>query len=224
LLADNYPAEDIRDILSTGSSTSGSAASTTSACSGAWLVYAPAFGLAGSVIGLVGLLYGLGDTGDICATSPSPWSPPLYGILAAFFVFSPMAECIRDKTEREVLTHRLIIVGAVAIKNETNPHYLREEALRLLTPADPAGNPAYLCRRCARSSCAWSRARQGEAEPPGPRPPPRPWPRPGKSWPRSGPDPPQTTKGPGDPPGALGAGAVFRETQTIMSSAVPLPA
>lgn len=135
MLADNYSEEDIRDILATEILHFRQRRQHNERVFRSMAVYAPAFGLAGSVIGLVGLLFGLGDTGDILRYIPIALVSTLYGILAAYFVFSPMAECIRDKTEREVLTHKLIIEGAVAIKHETNPHILEKKLSAFLTPA-----------------------------------------------------------------------------------------
>ncbi|MEW5773414.1 MAG: MotA/TolQ/ExbB proton channel family protein [Thermodesulfobacteriota bacterium] len=135
MLADNYSEEDIRDILSTEILNFQQRRQHNERVFRSMAVYAPGFGLAGSIIGLVGLLFGLGSTGDILRYIPIALVSTLYGILAAYYVFSPIAECIRSKTEREVLTHRLIIEGAVAVKHETNPHILEKKLSAFLTPA-----------------------------------------------------------------------------------------
>ncbi len=135
MLADNYSVEDIRDILSTEILHFRQRRQHNERVFRSMAVYSPAFGLAGSVIGLVGLLFSLGDTGEILRYIPIALVSTLYGILGAYFVFSPIAECIRDKTEREVLTHKLIIEGAVAVKHETNPHILEKKLSAFLTPA-----------------------------------------------------------------------------------------
>lgn len=135
MLADNYSAEDIRDILSTEILHFRQRRQHNERVFRSMGVYAPGFGLAGSVIGLIGLLFGLGDTGQILRYIPIALVSTLYGILLAYYVLNPVAECIRDKTEREVLTHKLIIEGAVAIKGETNPHILEKKLSAFLTPA-----------------------------------------------------------------------------------------
>jgi chemotaxis protein MotA len=135
MLADNYSVEDIRDILSTEILHFRQRRQHNERVFRSMAVYSPAFGLAGSVIGLIGLLFGLGNTGEILRYIPIALVSTLYGILAAYYVFSPIAECIRDKTEREVLTHKLIIEGAVAVKHETNPHILEKKLSAFLTPA-----------------------------------------------------------------------------------------
>jgi chemotaxis protein MotA len=98
-------------------------------------VYSPAFGLAGSVIGLIGLLYGIGDTGEVLKYIPIALISTLYGILFGNLVWSPMAEVIKDRTEREILTQKMIIDATAAIKSETNPYILERKLTSFLTPA-----------------------------------------------------------------------------------------
>jgi chemotaxis protein MotA len=164
MLADNYDEQVIRDILSTEIYHFRQRRAHNERVFRSLASYAPSFGLAGSVIGLIGLLYGLGDTGEVLKYIPIALVSTLYGILFGSFVFVPAAECIRDKTEREVLTQKLIIEGAVAIKTETNPHILEKKLSSFLTPA---------ARREARQSFAdmrqkyvqMVRARREAAEP-----------------------------------------------------------
>jgi chemotaxis protein MotA len=101
---------------------------------------APAFGLIASIIGLVGLLSGIGDTGVILKTIPIALMATLYGILLANFVFLPIAECIHSKTRRELLLQKLVLNGVLAINLEVNSQKLEVRLLSFLTPSSRAAN------------------------------------------------------------------------------------
>ena len=96
---------------------------------------APAFGVAGSVIGLVGMLTGIGDTGVIVRTIPLALTSTLYGVVLSNFVLTPVAESIHSKTQRELLMHKLVLDGCVAILEEQNSHKLERKLKSFLTPS-----------------------------------------------------------------------------------------
>ncbi|MBU1002124.1 MAG: MotA/TolQ/ExbB proton channel family protein [Proteobacteria bacterium] len=135
MLADNYPEHEIRDILATEIHFFRTRRMQQERVFRSMATYAPAFGLAGSVIGLIGLLIGLGDTGEVLRFIPIALISTLYGILFGNFVLTPVAENIRGKTDREVLVQQLIIEGVCAIKTEANPHILEKRLTSFLTPA-----------------------------------------------------------------------------------------
>lgn len=99
---------------------------------------APAFGLIASIIGLVGLLSGIGDTGIILKTIPIALMATLYGILLANLIFLPIAENIHARTRREMLLQRLVLDGVIAIRLEQNSHKLELKLTSFLTPASRA--------------------------------------------------------------------------------------
>ncbi|ROR29788.1 motility protein A [Inmirania thermothiophila] len=97
---------------------------------------APAFGVAGSVVGLIGMLGGIGDPEVIVRMIPIALTSTLYGILAANFLFVPLAECIHAKTRRELLAQKLISDGVLAIASEHNTLRLQKKLESFLTPAE----------------------------------------------------------------------------------------
>ena len=97
---------------------------------------APAFGVAGSVVGLIGMLTGLGDTGVILKTIPLALTSTLYGIVLCNLVLTPVAESIYFKTQQELLLQRLILEGVVAVQQESKPNRLERRLLSFLTPAE----------------------------------------------------------------------------------------
>jgi chemotaxis protein MotA len=99
---------------------------------------APAFGVAGSVIGLIAMLDGIGDPEVILQTIPIALTSTLYGIVLANFILTPIAESIHAKTERELLMQKLITDGVIAIRREPNPMRLATKLESFLTPASRA--------------------------------------------------------------------------------------
>ncbi len=97
-------------------------------------ILAPAFGVAGGVIGLVGMLAGIGDTGVILRTIPVALTSTLYGILVAYFICIPIAENIHARTQEELLIHKLIAEVVTLIGQEYNTMRLQTRLQSFITP------------------------------------------------------------------------------------------
>jgi len=98
-------------------------------------LFAPAFGVAGSVIGLIDMLAGITHPDVILKTIPIALTSPLYGIVLANSVFFPIAEGIHAKTQKELLIQKLIADGVLLIRSEPNPRRLAIKLESLLTPS-----------------------------------------------------------------------------------------
>lgn len=96
---------------------------------------APAFGVAGSVIGLINMLAGITDPDVILRSIPVALTSPLYGIVLANTVFFPLAEGIHAKTQKELLIQTLITDGVMIIRREPNPRRLALKLESFLTPS-----------------------------------------------------------------------------------------
>jgi len=98
-------------------------------------LFAPAFGVAGSVLGLVDMLAGISQTTEAIQAIPMALTAPLYGIVLANALFFPAAEAIHAKTQRELLNQQLITDGVLAIRHEPNPRRLAVKLESFLTPS-----------------------------------------------------------------------------------------
>lgn len=96
---------------------------------------APAFGVAGSVIGLIAMLSGIGDPDVIIKSIPVALTSTLYGIVMSNFLLIPMAENLHSKTQNELLIQKLITDGVIAIRYEQNPYRLVRKLESFLTPS-----------------------------------------------------------------------------------------
>lgn len=93
---------------------------------------APAFGMIGTLIGLVKMLYALNDA-DMSNLGPNmgvALITTFYGSLLAHVVFNPIAANLTARDEEEMVCREIILEGIMAIQSGENPKYLRE---RLLT-------------------------------------------------------------------------------------------
>ncbi|HIJ77908.1 MAG: MotA/TolQ/ExbB proton channel family protein [Desulfobulbaceae bacterium] len=95
----------------------------------------PSFGLIGSVVGLIGMLAGVGNTTTILATVPIALTSTLYGVVFSNFFFMPFATLIRERTEQELILKKIIMEGILAIEQEADPRYIERRLKAFLTPS-----------------------------------------------------------------------------------------
>nr|WP_325257120.1 MotA/TolQ/ExbB proton channel family protein [uncultured Oscillibacter sp.] len=96
---------------------------------------APAFGMVGTLVGLINMLKSMNLSGDGGADSlgtsmGTALITTLYGCLLAHVIFGPVAQLLRGRDSEEVLCKQIIVEGVMAIQAGENPKSLRE---RLLT-------------------------------------------------------------------------------------------
>ena len=83
--------------------------------------YAPAFGMVGTLIGLVQMLAGLNDPSSIGPKMAVALITTFYGALLANLLFNPMATKLKRRSETETLEMRLIIEALLSIQDGENP-------------------------------------------------------------------------------------------------------
>lgn len=93
---------------------------------------APAFGMIGTLIGLINMLKDL-DSADMSSLGPNmsvALVTTFYGSLLAHVIFTPIASNLATRDGEEILCRQIIVEGIMAIQSGENPKFLRE---RLLT-------------------------------------------------------------------------------------------
>lgn len=140
LLMDNYRTEEMRDILQTEMYYFKQRRIQNERLIRHAARLAPAFGVAGSVIGLIAMLSGIGDPDVIIKSIPVALTSTLYGIVLSNFFLIPMAENLHSKTQNELLTQKLITDGVIAIRYEQNPYRLVRKLESFLTPSSRYDN------------------------------------------------------------------------------------
>jgi len=135
-LVDGYKIEQIRDILNTEMYFFRLRREDSERIIRAIADYLPAFGMMGSVVGLIAMLGGIGDTTIILQAIPVALTSTLYGLLISNFFFLPFAATIRERTNHELLLQKIIMEGVIAINSEVNPVILKTKLESFLTPSE----------------------------------------------------------------------------------------
>lgn len=134
-LVDNYEPHQIRDILNTEMYFFKLRREDSERILRTIGDFFPAFGIIGSVVGLISMLAGIGDTSVILKTVPVALTSTLYGLVFANFFFIPFAANLRERTNHELLLQKIIMEGVIAIQSELNPTILKTKLLSFLTPS-----------------------------------------------------------------------------------------
>ncbi|MCX5726816.1 MAG: MotA/TolQ/ExbB proton channel family protein [Candidatus Saganbacteria bacterium] len=85
-------------------------------------MYAPMFGLLGTILGIIQLLRNLSDPAAIGPSMALAIVTTFYGILLANLVFIPLSSKLRIKSQEEVLYKEMIIEGMLGIQAGEMPY------------------------------------------------------------------------------------------------------
>jgi chemotaxis protein MotA len=89
--------------------------------------YAPAWGMIGTLIGLVLMLHNLNDPSTLGPNMAVALLTTLYGTVLANLIFLPMATKLANKTDEEVFVKQVIIEGVIGVQSGQNPKILEEK-------------------------------------------------------------------------------------------------
>jgi chemotaxis protein MotA len=95
--------------------------------------YAPAWGMIGTLIGLVLMLNNLTDPATIGPSMAVALITTFYGSMLANLVFLPMAGKLANKTDEEVFLKQIIIEGVIGVQSGQNPRILEEKLSAFLS-------------------------------------------------------------------------------------------
>ncbi|MGI6458602.1 MAG: motility protein A [Candidatus Hydrogenedentales bacterium] len=97
--------------------------------------FAPAFGMIGTLIGLVQMLATLDDPSKIGEGMAVALLTTLYGALLANMVFLPGAGKLKVRTSNELLAKELVIEGILSIQSGDNPRVVEQKLKAFVSPA-----------------------------------------------------------------------------------------
>jgi chemotaxis protein MotA len=84
-------------------------------------VYAPSFGMLGTLIGLIQMLSLLADPKTLGPAMAVALLTTFYGSLLSTVIFLPIAGKLRSRTMLEVMNFEIIFQGALSILQDNNP-------------------------------------------------------------------------------------------------------
>jgi chemotaxis protein MotA len=89
--------------------------------------YAPAYGMIGTLIGLINMLVSLDDAAKLGPAMAVALVTTFYGVILANLVFTPLANQLAIRSKREQLQKDIIIEGILSIQDGENPRVIRDK-------------------------------------------------------------------------------------------------
>ena len=129
LVIDGLSAELIKDILVTDVNCMRERHASSRAILTTLGTYAPAFGMTGTLLGLVQMLSNLADPSQIGSGMAVAMLTTLYGVVLAYAIFLPAAGKLSVCTAREVFQKEIVIEGVLSIQAGENPR-ITEQRLK----------------------------------------------------------------------------------------------
>jgi chemotaxis protein MotA len=99
-----------------------------------WGKIAPAFGMIGTLIGLIAMLANLEDQSSIAAGMSTALITTLYGAFFANLIIIPFKNKLEDRDKSETRAKEIIIEGILSIQSGDNPRILLEKLISFLPP------------------------------------------------------------------------------------------
>jgi len=136
LVIDGFPAETVRDIMELEAEWQRQRHVTGKKMLDALGSFAPAFGMIGTLVGLVQMLQNLSDPSSIGGGMATALLTTLYGAMAANMVFIPLAGKLEIRANEEGLLRDLMIEGIVAIQSGEGPQLIKEKLKSFVAPVE----------------------------------------------------------------------------------------
>lgn len=96
--------------------------------------YAPAFGMIGTLIGLINMLRYLDDPSAIGPNMSVALVTTFYGSVLANVVFLPLAQKLKIRSNSEILVKELMVEGLLSIQAGENPRIIEEKLKTFIPP------------------------------------------------------------------------------------------
>jgi len=97
---------------------------------------APAYGMIGTLIGLINMLLALDDPDMLGPNMSVALITTFYGSVLANFLFIPMANKLKQRSGQELLYKGIMLEGLLSIQAGENPRIIEEKLKAFLSPAE----------------------------------------------------------------------------------------
>ena len=94
--------------------------------------YAPAFGMIGTLVGLINLLKSLDNADAIAPAMSVALITTLYGSFLANLIFAPMSNKLKVRHDEEMLCKMIVCEGVQGIQAGDNPRFIEEKLIQML--------------------------------------------------------------------------------------------
>ena len=100
----------------------------------------PAFGMIGTVIGLIVMMTKLDDAASVGPAMAVALVTTLYGVMFANLIFSPIGAKLKFVTEEEAMNMQIVREGIQSIIKGENPRAIKVKLESLLAPSERSGD------------------------------------------------------------------------------------
>ncbi len=138
LVVDGYPADSVKQILEVDVEVMKERHTVGKKMMENMAGAAPAFGMVGTLLGLVAMLQNISDPSKIGAGMAVALLATFYGCALANCIFIPIACKLDMRTKEETLIRNLMIQGILAIQSGDKPQVVKERLKAFLSPAERA--------------------------------------------------------------------------------------
>lgn len=97
--------------------------------------YAPAFGIIGTVLGMIIMLASIDDVSKVPQRMALALAAAFYGLGAGYLIFLPMAGKLRRRSEEELLIKEIIIRGVLLLQSGATPSVVEANLKAYLEPS-----------------------------------------------------------------------------------------
>lgn len=101
-----------------------------------WGEYAPAFGMTGTIVGLIIMLGELDDPSTIGTGMATALITTLYGTILANIVFLPLASNLQGLADEKLQINEIILEGILSIQEGQNPRDIEDKLKTYLTAGE----------------------------------------------------------------------------------------
>ena len=96
----------------------------------------PAWGMIGTLVGLVNMLYEMDDPSTLGPSMAVALITTLYGSLLANWICAPVAGKLKANNANEIMVKEIMIEGLLSIQAGENPRVIEEKLKSFLAPND----------------------------------------------------------------------------------------
>ena len=100
-----------------------------------WAELGPAWGMIGTLVGLVNMLNNMDDPSAIGPAMAVALLTTLYGSLVANWICNPFAATLKDNNDREVIVKDVTVEGLLSIQAGENPRVIETKLKSFIAPA-----------------------------------------------------------------------------------------
>jgi chemotaxis protein MotA len=96
--------------------------------------YAPAFGIIGTVLGMILMLFSIEDVQNVPKLMAMALAAAFFGLGSGYLIFLPMGGKLRRRSEEELLVKEIVVRGVLLLQSGATPRVVRDNLMAYLDP------------------------------------------------------------------------------------------